>query len=142
MTHERLNAALALADTLMSATSLALMTAGFAAIRKKRTRRHRDLMLAAAAASFAFLILFVIRFAAFGFREYHGTGAARVFYRVLFFAHEPLAVLNIPLVLGALALGLSRAVAAHKDVAKLALPVWMFVSATGIVLYVVLYQLQ
>jgi len=96
-------------------------------------------MLVAAGASLVFLVLFVVRFATFGFAPFAGEAAARVAYTVLLFSHEPLAVINIPLVIAALVLWLRRADASHREVAPLALWIWVYVLATGILLFWLLY---
>ena len=134
-----LNDALALADACMSATSLACVLLGYAAIRARRLERHRKFMLAAVATSGAFMALFATRFALFGFEPSHARGGWRGAYLLLLLTHEPLAVINVPLTLAALVLGLRGARDAHRDVARVALPVWLYVLSTGLALYVVLY---
>jgi putative membrane protein len=130
-----LDAALALADTVMAVISIVAMIAGWRAIRRRRVRRHRALMLTAAGASAAFMALFVYRFVRFGFGGGEGEGARAIAYRIVSVAHEPVAVINIPLVLCALGLGLAGKWEAHKEVARIALPVWLYVAVSGVVLY-------
>ena len=91
------------------------------------------------AASTVFLGLFVLRFVKFGFAQFTHHGPLRWFYSVVFWSHEPLAVINVPLVLIALGLGLFKSHPAHKEVARIALPVWLYVACTGIALYLLLY---
>jgi len=129
---------LATADTLLAVASIAFMVAGYRAIRARRIERHRALMLAAAASSAAFMILFVSRFAYFGFHPFAGAAAWRGVYYGLLFLHEPLAVINIPLVLVALVLGLRRA-SAHREVARPALVVWLIAASSGVLVYAMLY---
>ncbi|HEY8145276.1 MAG TPA: DUF420 domain-containing protein [Kofleriaceae bacterium] len=133
-----LNAALAAADTLLATASIACMVAGYRAIRRRDIERHRGLMLAAAATSAAFMVLFVTRFATFGFAPYDGGGAGKVVYYIVLLVHEPLAVINIPLVLVALVLGLRRS-SAHPEVARPALLIWLVAASTGVLLFVLLY---
>ena len=134
-----MNVLLATCDVAASIVSLCFVIAGWRAIRRKQIALHRKRMLVATAASFAFLVLFVVRFATFGFAPFEGGGAGRVVYSVLLFSHEPLAVINIPLVLGALVLGLRRADAGHREVAPLAFWIWVYVLVTGILLFGILY---
>ena len=133
-----LNAALAAVDTLLATISIACLVAGYRAIRARRIERHRSLMLAAAASSAAFMVLFVVRFAAFGFAPFAGSGGWKVVYYAVLLVHEPLAVINIPLVLVALVLGLRRS-SAHPEVARPALLIWLVAAATGVLLFVLLY---
>lgn len=135
-----LNAGLAAADTLLALASVAFMLAGYRAIRRRAVERHRALMLAAAASSAAFMVLFVIRFAWFGFAPFGGSGAGKVVYYAVLLVHEPLAVINIPLVLVALVLGLRRS-SAHPEVARPAFFVWLTAATTGVLLYAILYLL-
>src|SRR5678816_1123039 len=95
-------------------------------------------MLAATACGALFLVVFVVRFARFGFRPFGGRGAWRVAYLAVFFTHEPVAVVNVSLVLAAAILGLRRSDAAHREVARMAWPVWVFVALTGLLLYLML----
>jgi len=133
------DALLAAGDAALSAVSLGFVLAAYRAIRRKDIPAHRRRMLVAVVASFGFLVLFVIRFATFGFAPFEGTGAARAAYLAVLFSHEPLAVVAVPLVLAAAILGLRGAVRSHREVAPLALWVWLFVLITGLVLYAVLY---
>jgi putative membrane protein len=134
-----LNGALALANALLSAATVVFLICGWRAIRRKQRDRHRNWMLAAFAASTLFLISFVARFAAFGFAEYRGTGAWKGVYTAVFFSHEPLAVINVPLAIVSVVLGLRGNLAAHREVSRRTLPVWLYVAITGVVLYLMLY---
>jgi putative membrane protein len=134
-----LNAAFASANAAASVVSLALAISAFRAIRRKEIALHRARMIGAVAASFVFLVLFVIRFATFGFKPLHAEGGLRVFYLILLYSHEPLAVVNIPLVLGALALGLKKSFRAHREISPMAFWIWCYVLASGIALYGLLY---
>ena len=131
-------ATLAAADTLLAIASIALMLAGYRAIRARRIERHRAFMLGAAASSAAFMILFVTRFAWFGFHPFAGAGMWKGVYYGLLFLHEPLAVVNIPLVLVSLVLGLRRS-SAHPEVARPALVVWLTAASSGVLVYAMLY---
>lgn len=137
-----LNAALALANALLTGGALGCMALGYTAIRRRRIERHRNYMIAATVLSAAFMGLFVYRFAVFGFQPFWGTGAWKVVYYIVLLAHEPIAVVNIPLVLVALVLGLLRKDAIHREVARPALLVWFFTAVTGVVIYVLLHLMR
>jgi putative membrane protein len=136
-----LNTALATADAALSATSIACMLAAYRAIRSRprRVRRHRNLMIAGVSASAAFLILFVYRFARVGFGRFPHGGAWKGLYLGVLYAHEPFAVINVPLVLAALGLGLARSDAAHREIAPWAFWIWLFAASTGVLIYALLY---
>jgi uncharacterized membrane protein YozB (DUF420 family) len=128
---------LAVLDTLFAAAAAVCLIAGHRAIRRRDITRHRNCMLGAFAGSAAFLGLFVVRFVTFGFR-YQGRGAARVVYYVLLFAHEPLAVISVPLACATLVLGLRRS-RFHVEMAKPTLVIWLISCATGAVLFLFLH---
>jgi putative membrane protein len=134
-----LNDGLALADACLTAVAVACMLLGYHAIRRKRVARHRNFMLGAVAASTGFLAIFVFRFVRFGFHPFARSGVLRVVFDAVFFSHEPLAVVNVPLVLGAAALGLAGRVPTHREIARWALPIWIYVGVTGILIYFLLY---
>lgn len=136
-----MNHALALTNALLTAGSLVCMIVGRRAIGRRDVRRHKRMMLAATLGGAGFVVVFVIRFVSFGFTRFEGHGVARVMYSVAFFSHEPLAVVNVPLVLVALGLGLRGAYPTHKEVARYALPIWIYVAATGILIYLFAYLL-
>ena len=137
-----LNSALALANALLTIGAIGCMALGYAAIRRRRVERHRNLMIAATALSAAFMGLFVYRFAVFGFEPFGGTGAWKVVYYIVLLTHEPIAVINIPLVMVALVLGLLRKDAIHREVARPALLVWFITAVTGVVVYVLLHLVR
>jgi putative membrane protein len=134
-----MNFALALANAVVTAISLACMIAGRRAIARRDVPRHKRLMITATAGAAVFVVLFVIRFVTYGFTPFQGSTVARAFYSVAFFSHEPLAVVNVPLVLVALGLALRGAYATHKEVARYALPIWIYVAATGILIFLFVY---
>jgi putative membrane protein len=134
-----MNHGLALTNAVLTASALICMVSGWRAIRRKDVRRHKQLMIAATALSAAFVAVFLLRFVEHGFTPFQGSGVLRGIYYFVFFSHEPLAVVNVPLVLVALACGLLGAYAVHKEVARYALPIWIYVAATGVLIYVLVY---
>jgi putative membrane protein len=135
------NEALATVNMLLSAATAVLLLAGRAAIRRHRAiTRHRNLMIGAFACSAAFMVLFVTRFVVYGFRPYSGQGAARVAHYVMLFAHEPIAVISVPLAIVTLVLGLARS-KLHSELSRPTLVIWLISSLTGVLLYVQLYAL-
>jgi putative membrane protein len=135
------NFALALTNAILTTIALVCMVAGRRAIKNKDVPRHKRLMVIATVASAAFVLVFVIRFAGHGFTPFQGHGVLRGIYSAIFFSHEPLAVVNVPLVLVALALGLKGSYSIHKEVAQYALPIWIYVATTGVLIFLFVYVL-
>jgi uncharacterized membrane protein YozB (DUF420 family) len=87
------------------------------------------------------LISYVIYHAEAGSRPFPGSGVARIVYFAILIPHVLLAASLLPLVGMTLARGLRRRDAAHRRIARITFPIWMFVSVTGVIVYVMLYQL-
>ena len=140
-----MGAALALINTLLILSALVAMLVGYAAIRKRASegevavRRHKRAMLSAFVLSSLFLVSFVFRYVRYGRAEIPSPGALRVVYYVVWFSHEPIAVVSIPLVVATLVLALARRFSTHREVARWALPLWMYAAFSGNLLYVLLY---
>jgi len=109
-------------------------------IRRRRIEAHRRMMLAAFAASTLFLISYVVYHANAGSRPYHGTGWLRTLYFAILIPHVILAAAVVPLALVTLARGLRRDDARHRRIARVTLPIWLFVSVTGVIVYLMLYR--
>jgi putative membrane protein len=136
------NGALALLDAVLTSVSLVSMLRGYAAIRRHETKRHCRCMLLALACAAAFTVSFVARYVMFGRTPFQRGGALRVVYLVVWFSHEPVAVVSLPLVVAAAVLGLRGSFEAHREVARMALPVWVYASATGVLIYLLVYVLH
>ncbi|HYD40353.1 MAG TPA: DUF420 domain-containing protein [Anaeromyxobacter sp.] len=116
-----------------------LVVAGWVAIRRGRQDVHRKLMLGAVGASVLFLAGYVTRVLLTGVHRFPGEGALRAAYLAILGSHTLLAAIVAPLVLVTLALGLRSRFAAHRKVARATAPIWLYVSATGVAVYVLLY---
>src|SRR5687768_18618517 len=97
-------------------------------------------MLAAFATSALFLISYVTYHANAGSRPYHGTGWLRTVYFSILIPHIILAAAVVPLAIVTLRRGLVRDDARHRRIARITLPIWLFVSVTGVLVYLMLYQ--
>ena len=124
-----------------NATSAALLLLGWRAIRARRRELHRALMLGACASSVLFLAGYFTRIALTGVHRFPGGGALATAYLAILASHTILAALTLPLVLRTLQLSLGRRFPEHRRVARLTFPVWMYVSVTGVAVYVMLYHL-
>lgn len=141
MSPAALGELLAGVNAALNATSAALLLAGFAAIRRGRRALHRALMLAACGSSLLFLASYLSRMALTGTHRFPGGGALRAAYLAVLLTHTVLAALAAPLVLRTLFLAFRARFPDHRRIARATLPIWMYVSVTGVVVYVMLYQL-
>jgi putative membrane protein len=132
--HPAINAALNL-------TCFVFLVAGRMAIARGDEALHRKRMLSAFTASSVFLVSYLIRFATTGAHKYPGEGWDKTLYLITLFSHMVLAVVLVPLVIGALRRALKGNFEAHKRLVRFTWPVWMYVSVTGVIVYLMLYHL-
>jgi uncharacterized membrane protein YozB (DUF420 family) len=124
----------------LNATSAVLLTIGYLLIRRGRWRQHRAVMLSAFGVSVLFLISYVIYHANVGSRPFPGTGAVRTVYFVILVTHVILAAAIVPLALVTLSRALRERFDRHMAIARWTLPIWLYVSVTGVIVYLMLYQ--
>jgi uncharacterized membrane protein YozB (DUF420 family) len=132
--------ALALVNAALNATSALALGVGFFFIKSRAIERHKRAMLTAVGASALFLIFYVTRVSLTGTHEFAGGGAARVVYLTILVSHMVLAVVVLPLVLRLLYLVRHERFREHARLARKVFPLWAYVSVTGLVVYVLLYQ--
>ena len=125
----------------LNATSGVLLLFAYAAIRRHDIPRHRKLMLAAASTSAVFLISYVVYHLEVGSVRFEGPEPVRTLYLAILFTHVVLAVAIVPMVLRTLYLGLKRRDEPHRRLARWTFPLWLYVSVTGVIIYVMLYHL-
>ena len=129
-------------NAVLNAASALLLAAGYWAVRTRRLVLHRALMLAAFGTSSLFLVSYIARFALTGTHRFPAAGLAKTFYLTVLASHSVLAVAVLPLALRTLYLSLlAKRFEAHKRIARWTLPIWLYVSATGVVVYLMLYHL-
>ena len=129
-----LNAGLNLASTLF-------LLAGYRFIRKNEARRHRWAMLGAVTSSGMFLIFYLLRYSLTGTHRFAGEGLAKAAYLGILFSHMTLAAVIAPLVLRLLYLVWKDRFQDHARLARWTFPIWLYVSVTGLLVYVLLYHL-
>jgi uncharacterized membrane protein YozB (DUF420 family) len=118
-----------------------LLSVGYAMIRRRRIAWHRACMVAAWITSMLFLASYTVYHALTGSKPYPGHGPARAVYLAILASHVVLAAAVVPLALVTLARALGGRYAAHALLARRTLPIWLYVSVTGVVVYVMLYRL-
>lgn len=117
------------------------LTVGYVLIRRGRRSLHKKCMLSALVASTAFLTSYVIYHANTGSRPFPGHGPIRLTYYTILITHVVLAVTILPLALVTTARGLRAQYSRHVSLARWTLPIWLYVSVTGVVIYLMLYRL-
>ena len=127
-------------NAFLNATAAVLLVIGYSLIRAGQIRQHRAVMISACVVSTMFLTSYVIYHAQAGSKPFTGTGAARTIYFAILVPHVILAAAVLPMAILTLRRGLARRDAAHRRIARITLPVWLFVSVTGVIVYVMLYH--
>lgn len=125
----------------LNAATTGLLIAGYVAIRRGDARLHMRLMLAAFALSIMFLGSYLAHKFLIGPKRFPGEGWIRPVYFTILLTHTVLAVVNLPLVLAALWLAATGRLESHRGLARWAWPIWMYVSVTGVVVYLMLYRM-
>jgi len=125
----------------LNGISAVFLVAGWILIKSRRIAQHRLCMLAAFTTSSLFLISYVVYHAQVGSRPFPGTGWLRIVYFAVLIPHVILAAAILPFVLVTLRRGLRRDDVRHRRIARWTLPVWLFVSVTGVIVYLMLYQM-
>jgi putative membrane protein len=133
-------AALPTLNAVLNASAAVVMIAGFVAIRRGRVAVHRTCMLTAVGLSVLFLGSYLVYHAQAGSRPYGGTGGLRTLYFAILVTHTVLAVVIVPLVGTTLYRALRTQFTRHARLARVTLPLWLYVSVTGVVVYWMLYH--
>ena len=125
----------------LNSLAAVLLAAGYACIRRGRIDLHRRCMVAAFATSALFLVSYLVYHAQVGSRPFTGEGVVRAAYFTILVSHIVLAAAILPLAIVTLRRGLRRDDARHAALARWTLPIWLYVSVTGVAVYWMLYQL-
>ena len=123
----------------LNAACTVLLLMGFVFIRQRKIAFHRACMIVAFACSTIFLILYLYFHFHAGVIRFGGQGWVRTFYLGLLLTHTILAVVIVPLVLITLSRALNMKYDRHRAIAKWTLPLWLYVSVTGVIVYWLLY---
>jgi uncharacterized membrane protein YozB (DUF420 family) len=117
-----------------------LLLIGFLLIRSRHINLHRRFMIGAFATSALFLISYVVYHAQVGSVRFTRQGFVRPLYFTILVTHVTLAAAVLPLAIVTLTRGLNGRFRAHRTIARWTLPIWLYVSVTGVLVYVLLYQ--
>jgi len=125
----------------LNATAALLLVAGYRMIRRGRREAHRRLMLAAFTVSTLFLVSYLVYHFEVGSVRFTKTGVIRTLYFAILISHTILAAAVPPLAVLTLGRALRGRLEAHRRIARWTLPIWLYVSATGVAVYWMLYRL-
>jgi uncharacterized membrane protein YozB (DUF420 family) len=123
----------------LNALSASLLTTGYVLIRRGHRTAHKRCMLGALGVSALFLVSYVVYHANTGSRPFTGEGAIRLVYFAILITHVVLAAVILPLALTTALRALRSQLDRHVRIARWTLPIWLYVSVTGVVIYAMLY---
>jgi len=127
-------------NAVLNATAALLLVWGYTLIRRKQIDRHRKVMIAAFVTSSLFLVCYVVYHAQVGSVRYPKTGPIRLVYFSVLITHTLLAAAVPVLAIVTLRRGLTKRYDKHRRIARWTLPIWLYVSVTGVVVYLMLYR--
>ncbi len=125
----------------LNGIAAALLVTGYVLIRQGRVQQHRRVMLAAFGTSALFLVSYLIYHANTGSRQFPGRGPIRAIYFTILITHVILAATILPLALITLSRALQSRFDRHVRIARWTLPIWLYVSVTGVIVYLMLYRM-
>ena len=128
-------------NAFLNATSAALLVLGWTLIRRGDREAHRRVMTAAFACSGVFLVSYLVYHAQVGSVRFPGRGGARALYLAILLTHTVLAAAVAPLAVTTFFLAWRGRFEKHRRLARWTLPIWLYVSVTGVVVYVMLYRM-
>jgi len=128
-------------NAILNGSSFVLLSSGYYFIRHKKVAAHRACQLAALTASVVFLISYVVYHQHHGVTRFAGQGIVRPIYFTILYTHTFLAAVIVPFVIITTRRALRRDFVRHKRIARWTLPMWLYVSITGVVVYLMLYHL-
>jgi uncharacterized membrane protein YozB (DUF420 family) len=128
-------------NALLNSTSALFLVAGYSFIRAGRISAHRNCQLSALSASILFLVSYLTYHYFHGATRFAGKGMIRPIYFTILFTHTILAVVIVPLILVTLYRAFRRDFIRHRRIARLTLPLWLYVSVTGVIVYLMLYRI-
>ncbi len=129
-------------NAILNSTSAILLATGYWFIKRGNRRAHKKCMIATFVVSTLFLISYLAYHAVHGTTRFPGEGWIRPVYFTILISHTFLAAAIVPLAIITLRRGLNGRVDRHKAIAKWTYPIWLYVSITGVTIYLLLYQVR
>jgi putative membrane protein len=128
-------------NAFLNGTSGLLLVAGYLFIRRRQIIAHRNCQIAALVASTLFLVSYLTYHYYHGATRFAGQGMVRPVYFIILISHTVLAVIIVPFIAVTLRHAARRQFAKHRALARWTLPLWLYVSVTGVIVYLMLYQI-
>jgi putative membrane protein len=128
-------------NAMLNGTSAILLAGGYGAIRNHKMQLHKKFMISAFAVSTIFLVSYLVYHYRVGHVAFRGQGLIRPFYFVLLISHTILAIVIVPMILATLRRAWLEQFDRHRIIARWTWPLWMYVSVTGVIVYLLLYQI-
>ena len=125
----------------LNASSAVLLVAGYSFIRKGNVTAHRVCQISAFVVSSLFLVSYLTYHYYHGTTRFQGTGLSRPIYFTVLTSHTILAIVIVPLILITFYRALKLDFVRHRKIARITLPLWFYVSITGVIVYLMLYQI-
>ena len=129
-------------NAVLNLVSAILLVAGYIFIRRRAVEAHKFCMLGATLTSTVFLVCYLYYHAHHGSTRFPGHGWSRTLYFSILIPHTLLATLQVPLIYQTLRHALASRLDKHRRLARITLPIWLFVSVTGVVIYWMLYRIR
>lgn len=140
-TADRAPSTLASINAALNGAAGCFLVAGFVFIRRRQLEAHKRCMLTAFGLSSLFLVTYLMHHLQVGSVKFQGTGLVRTVYLSLLVPHIVLAAVIVPLALFTIYRGWTGRIELHRKVARITLPLWLYVSASGVAIYWMLYHL-
>ncbi len=131
---------LPLANAILNSLSAFCLLAGYLAIRKRKRELHLKFMLSALTFSFIFLVSYLIYHTFHGDTLYEGVGLMRIIYFFILISHIFLSAVVLPMILTTVYFAATGNFAKHPIIARITMPLWLYVSVTGVMIYLILYH--
>ena len=129
-----------LANAIFNSLSAFCLLGGYIAIKKRKRALHLKFMLGALTFSFLFLVSYLIYHTFHGDTLYEGEGLMRISYFFILISHIFLSVVVLPMILSTVYFALTGNFSKHPKIARITLPLWLYVSVTGVMIYLILYH--
>jgi len=125
----------------LNGTSAVLLFFGYTFIRSRNVAAHRACQVSALVVSLLFLVSYLTYHYHHGATRFQGTGLARPIYFIILTSHTILAIVIVPLVIVTFYRALRQDFVRHRRIARITLPLWLYVSITGVIVYLMLYRI-
>ena len=125
----------------LNGTSAVLLLAGYTSIKTRNVKAHRACQVSALVVSLLFLASYLTYHYYHGATRFQGTGLARPIYFTILFSHTILAIVIVPLIIITFRRALRNDFVRHRRIARVTLPLWLYVSVTGVIVYLMLYHI-